>query len=103
MEAFTGISKSTLKILSDITGEPRVDVALHITLKDAIEHRLEKINKEIKRFESEYHGSFEEFEKSWKKGKVEDRYSYKIEKDYWDWEALVTRKKKLEEAFKWVS
>lgn len=96
-----GIPKSTLKALFDITGEPRVDVALHIALKDAIEHRLEKIDEEIEKFKSKYHKEdFGEFKEAWDKNEIGDRYSYKVEKDYWDWEALLTRRKKLEEILK---
>jgi hypothetical protein len=38
----TIIPKVALRALSELTGEPRFDVALFITLRDAVEHRLEK-------------------------------------------------------------
>lgn len=103
MEMFTGIPKSTLNVLFDITGESRADVAINRILKDAIEHRMEKINKDIEKFKSKYHKeNFEKFREAWDKNEIEDRYSYEVERDYWDWEALVTRKKKLERVLKWV-
>lgn len=32
----------------DITGEPRAEIAILVILKDAVEHRIEKIEVEIK-------------------------------------------------------
>lgn len=97
------IPKGTIKILSDITGEPRPDVAIRMTLKDMIEHRLEKIEKEIKGLEKKYRTSFSEFEKNWKSGKIKNKFSYPVEKDYLEWDSLITRKKKLEQASKWLN
>ena len=34
------IPKAALRALTELTGDPRPDVALLITLKDAVEHRL---------------------------------------------------------------
>ena len=39
------ISTNILKILADITGEPRCDFAICQILKDAIEHRVERIER----------------------------------------------------------
>lgn len=94
------IPKSTLKALVDITGEPRIDLAFSMTVKDVIEHRLEKIEREIAKFENNYRENFSAFKREWTKRK--DKFSYKIEKDYIEWEGLITRKKKLKKAMKWL-
>jgi len=39
------ISTNILKILADITGEPRCDFAIRQILKDAIKHRVERIER----------------------------------------------------------
>lgn len=96
------ISKSTAKLLKDITGETDLDLALRSTLKDALEHRLEKIMNEEKEFKEKYGTSFEKFEERWKDGEIENKYSYDVESDYWEWEGLESRRKKLEEALKWI-
>ena len=67
-------------------------VALHVALKDAVSHRLEIIESEIKRLESKYHLTFPDFKLKWEKGEIEQRYSYDVEKDYWEWEGLASRR-----------
>lgn len=94
------IPKSTLKALVDITGEPRIGLAFSMTVKDVIEHRLEKIDREIVKFGNKYGKSFDAFKREWAKRK--DKFSYKIEKDYIEWEGLITRRAKLKKAIKWI-
>ncbi|KXA91414.1 hypothetical protein AKJ57_01230 [candidate division MSBL1 archaeon SCGC-AAA259A05] len=96
------ISKSTAKLLKDITGEADLDLAMRATLKDALEHRLEEIERKEKEFREKSGMEFEEFEESWEDGKIKGKYSYDVESDYWGWEGLKTRRKKIEEALKWV-
>lgn len=91
------VSKRTAKLLKEITGEPRVDAAVLMTLRDALSHRLEAIEAEIEAFEDEHGMSFEAFEEAWEDGEIEDRRSYDVEKTYWRWEELVTRREKIEE------
>lgn len=92
------ISKDTAKLLKDITGEPRLDAAVRMTVKDALEHRLESIEKKVNKLREKYGKKFSEFEESWNKGEIKNKYSYDIESDYWEWEELVTRRKKIENA-----
>lgn len=96
------ISKSTAKLLKDLTGEPRLDTAVKIAVKDSLIHRLEDIDPKIQEFEKKYGMGFEAFQEAWEKDEIEDKYSYDVESDYWKWEELVTRKKKIEEALEWL-
>lgn len=96
------LSKTTLKVLADISGETRLESAINSTLRDALEHRMEIVEKSIKNFEKKYSMTFAEFKKKWKEGKIKNKFSYGIEKDYIEWETLDTRKKKLEEASAWL-
>ncbi len=85
------IATNISKTLIEITGEPRIEIAILELLKDAIEHRIEKINAEIKILEEKYHSSFEEFKSKFSSGKIPDSYSYSVETDYLEWEGLVSR------------
>lgn len=96
------ISKSTAKLLKDLTGEPRLDTAVKIAVKDSLIHRLEDIDPKIKEFEKTYGMEFESFQEAWENDEIEDKYSYDVESDYWKWEELVTRKKKIEDALEWL-
>ena len=91
------ISPNIIKVLSDITGEPRVDLAIHDIIRDALEHRLEKIQIELKGFEEKYLMSFKEFDTRFQSEKLPDQFSYSIEKDYLEWEGLIHRQRRLEE------
>lgn len=87
MTIATNISKTLL----EITGEPRIEIAILELLKDAIEHRIEKINAEIKNLEGKYLMSFKEFKNKFNSGKIPDSYNYSIETDYLEWEGLTNR------------
>ena len=96
------IPKTTLQALTELTGEPRLNVALLLTLQDAIAHRLTKINAEIQALEEKYGMPFEQFESLGEQGKLPDQFSYDVENDYLEWDGLVSRKKKLENMAQWL-
>ena len=85
------IATNISKTLMEITGEPRIEIAILELLKDAIEHRIEKINAEIKTLEGKYIMSFDEFKSKFNSGKIPDSYSYGVETDYLEWEGLMNR------------
>lgn len=95
-----GILKSILKLLTDLTGEVIFERALNVTLKDTIEHRLEKIKKDLNTYQKKYGMKFDDFKNLWLKEKVKNQSSYEAEKDFLEWEGLTTRKSKLEEMCK---
>ena len=96
------VPKVALKALTELTGEPRFDVALLITLRDAIEHRLEKINVAIQNYERKYDMSFEQFRARGEENNIPDQFSYEVEDDYLEWEGLVSRKEKLLKINQWL-
>jgi hypothetical protein len=98
----TPIPKATLKALIELTGQSQVDVALLMTLRDAVEHRLEKIESALRDYEQKYGMTFQQFEIQARTGEMPDRFSYEKEKDYFEWDSLVTRKRKLEEIQQWL-
>jgi len=98
----TLIPKVALKALIELTGQPQVDVALLMTLRDAVEHRLEKIVSALRDYEQKYGMTFQQFEIQARTGEMPDRFSYEKEKDYFEWDSLVTRKSKLEEIQRWL-
>ena len=88
--------KETARLLTELTGEPRPDVAMLIVLKDAIAHRLEQIVLEEQRFEARYHLPFSDYKHRWETEDKPEDYSLEAESDYLKWEALETRKARLE-------
>ena len=98
----TTIPKVALRALTELTGEPRLDVALFVALRDAIEHRLEKINAAIREYESKYGMSFEQFQAQGENISIPDKFSHEVENDYFEWDGLMSRKKKLEKIDQWL-
>lgn len=93
----TAISKPIHKILTDLTGERRFDVALHLATKDLVRLKLKEAEGQRKQFEERYQMDFETFKRAWDEGQIADKYSYEVERDYWEWEAAVTDEKRLQE------
>ena len=79
------------KALMDITGEPRTELAILQIMKDAIEHRIEKIEAEVKKYEDKYKMTFAVFKEKFEKSEIPEPYSYNVENDYLEWEGLVNR------------
>jgi predicted DNA-binding protein YlxM (UPF0122 family) len=85
------VSVNISKVLMDLTGEPRTEIAIFEILKDAVEHRIEKIETELKRFEERYNMTFEEFKKKFSKDEIPESYSYDVEIDFLEWEGFISR------------
>lgn len=92
----TVVSKPAHKVLKELTGEERPDLALPLALKDLVRLRLEAAEARIATFAEKYGMGFAQFQEAWEHGELEAPYSYAVEKDYWEWEAAITDKAKLE-------
>lgn len=79
------------KTLMEVTGEPRVEMAIYGLLKDAIEHRIEKLETEIQKHEERYSMTFKDFTEKFHKDGIPDSYGYNVETDYLEWEGLISR------------
>jgi hypothetical protein len=93
----TTISKPVQRLLTDLTGEARLDVALHLAVKDLIRLKLREAERQRLGFEERYRMDFEAFKRAWDEGHIADKHTYGVERDYWEWEAAVTDGKRLRE------
>jgi hypothetical protein len=91
------ISKPLQKILTDLTGEVRFDVALQIAVKDLVRLKLREAEEQRERFQERYQMTFSAFKQAWDEGRIADKYSYEVERDYWEWEAAVTDEQRLKD------
>ena len=98
----TTIPKVALRTLTELTGEPRPEIALLITLRDAVEHRLEKIDAAIRAYEQKYGMSFEQFQNRGQTESIPQQFSYEVERDYLEWDGLISRKRKIEGIRQWL-
>lgn len=96
-EPQTVISKRIHRILTVLTKEPRLEVALPLAMKDLLRLRLKETREQRESFEQRYGMDFKAFKQAWDEDRIEDKYSYEVERDYREWEATVTDDKKLHE------
>jgi len=89
------ISKPVYQVLTDLTQESRVEVALPIAIKDLVRLKLKDTTQQRLAFEQQYKMDFERFKQAWEQGMIPDQYSYPVEQDYWEWEASVTDGERL--------
>ncbi len=90
------LPKGTAQALWDLTGEPRPDAALLLVLRDALAYRLEQMETELRAFESKYGTPFDEYRQRWESQDRDESYSWEAERDCLEWEAVATRKQRLE-------
>lgn len=90
------ISKPIYQILSDLTQESRLEVALLLALKDLIRLKLKEAHEQQATFEHRYELDFEGFKQGWQEGGIANPHAYEVERDYWEWEAAVTDQERLQ-------
>jgi len=96
------LPKHTTQALRDLTGEVQPEAALLLALHDAFTYRLEQIQRQLRTFETKYGMSFAEYRERWESEDRPEDYTWDAESDYLDWEALVTRKQRLE-SYQWLA
>jgi hypothetical protein len=98
----SAIPKAALRALTELTGQVELGPAVLITLKDAVEYRLEGIAAQICTYERRYGMTFEQFDTRGRAGDLPDPTAYQTEQDYFDWDSLTTRQKKLGDILQWL-
>ncbi|MCB0112581.1 MAG: hypothetical protein R2873_21495 [Caldilineaceae bacterium] len=93
------LPKETTQALRELTGEVQPDAALTLALRDAFAYRLEQIQEQLHAFEEKYGMPFADYKTRWESGDQEEDYSWEAERDYLEWEALITRKRRLENTY----
>ena len=88
--------------LRQLTHESRVDVALPLALKDLLKLKMQNMGEKIAAFEKKYGMSYAEFEQACRDGRIEDPYSYEVEKDDWEWGTFLMERKELEMVAQWL-
>jgi hypothetical protein len=96
------LPKKVSQALVELTGEPREDVALVLLMRDYARHKLTEIDAALKQYEQKHGIPFEAYQRIWDSEDREEHYTYAAESDYLAWEALVTRRKRLESSFAWL-
>ncbi len=96
-ETQTVISKPIHRILTLLTKEPRLEVALPLAMKDLLRLRLKETREQRESLQQRYGMDFKAFKQAWDESRLSNKYSYEVERDYREWEATVTDEAKLRE------
>ena len=91
----TVISKPLYRVLTDLTQEPNLEVALPLAVKDWVRLKLKEVSERRTAFEQRYQMDFAAFKQAWNEGHIRDKYSYEVERDYREWEAATTDEERL--------
>ncbi len=97
------LSDPIYEILRQVTGESGINNALSKILKDFFQLKIEALEGKISTYEKKYGMSFTDFEEACKSGKIEDPYSYEVEKDDWEWETAITEVEVYKEMAQWLA
>lgn len=89
------ISKPVYRVLADLTQETRIEVVLPLAVKDLLRLKIKETREQREAFERRHGMSFESFKGAWDEGRIADKHSYEVERDYWEWEATVTDEDRL--------
>ncbi|MBI2503061.1 MAG: hypothetical protein HYW07_07485 [Candidatus Latescibacteria bacterium] len=92
----TTISPGVLKALVDFTGETRVDLAIRLALQEAARFKLEELGGALRHFEQKYQMEFSQFEQAFQNESLPQASSYEVERDFLEWEGLLSRKQRVE-------
>ena len=93
------ISKPIYQILSDLTQESRLEVALPLAIKDWVRLKLKEARAQREAFEQRYGMDFPAFKQAWQEGQIADKHSYEVERETWEWEAAVTDEERLQQMY----
>jgi hydroxymethylpyrimidine pyrophosphatase-like HAD family hydrolase len=97
------LSNPIYEILQQTTGDADVNGALSKILRDFFQLKIQALEEQNANYEKKYGMTFADFDEAMRSGKIENPYSYDIEKDNWDWEASITEIEDLMEYEKWLS
>jgi hypothetical protein len=90
------ITKPLYQILSELTQETKVEVALPLAIKDWVRLRLKEAGQQRDGFEQRYGMEFAAFRQAWQEGRIPNAHSHQVEQDYWEWEAATTDEQQLQ-------
>lgn len=90
------ITKPVYQVLSELTQETKVEVALPLAIKDWVRLRLKEAQQERDGFERRYGMDFATFQRAWRAGQIPNAHSHQVEQDYWEWEAAITDEEQLQ-------
>src|SRR5712692_10146160 len=89
------VSDKVLKVLEDFSSGVDLAAKLEHLTRESLEHHLHACNEALSRFEVKYGLTFADFAQAWQEGRVPNKHSYEVERDFMEWEAHQQEKEDL--------
>ena len=89
------VSEKVLKVLKDFIPGADLSAKLESLTRESLEHHLHACNEALSRFEGKYGLTFPEFAQAWQEGKIPNKHSHEVERDFMEWEAHQQEKDDL--------
>jgi len=93
MEALN-ISDPVKELLEYAEGDNLNEKLVKLIVSD-LETRLHVCTERLYEFEKKYGSNFQEFKEAWEIRTTSEKYSYEIERDYFEWESLDDERRLL--------
>ena len=92
------VSDRLVRVLETFAPGENLEAKLEHVTRDCLESQLGKCNEAVRGFETRYGMTFAEFRQAWQAGKIPQRHSHEIERDFMEWEARHMEQTDLLEA-----
>lgn len=89
------LSERAQRILRKLQPASDLGSSIEAVTLDALRMRLRDIVDQVGTFEATYGRTFEEFAADWNAGRVDDRFSHRVERDFMEWEALTMERQEI--------
>lgn len=89
------LSERARRALSRLRPESDLAESIEAIALDALRMRLRECVEKIGGFEARYGRGFEQFAADWSSGRLANRSSHPVERDYMEWEALTIERQEL--------
>jgi len=93
--SIVSLSDKLLRVLEDFAPGADLETKLENLTRESLEHQLRACNEALSHFEAKYGLTFTDFAQAWQEGKIPDKHSHEVERDFMEWEALSMEREEL--------
>jgi len=87
------VSPQIAEYLGVVQGQTLDDKLISL-LESYVTSQLKECEREIGQYEVNYRSTFAEFDEAWREGRIPNKYSHPVERDYMEWEGLEAEKRR---------
>ena len=89
------VGDKLLRVLENFTPGANLEAKLESLARESLEHQLRACNEVLSHFEAKYGLTFADFARAWKEGRIPNKHSHEVERDFMEWEARHLEKEDL--------